>query len=266
MPYLAPTGVAPGGVSATVTASATIGGVEHPTDVPINGGHAPGGIIPIGGGGGLLPTGIIPIGGGGGGIVPTGIPAADSSNSLVFLPAACFQSSQSALPETFQQSTETASSFGSVLKSSTPDNRIQGFNLYVLTLLYYGAALIAELIRFIRRGRTRPGWRARVSKKFGRIFKLGSFPRKAVQIIFLLYIFFGVGLGSAVTIISGRYIFGLRAWVANSGWMESPNPENDGSSFGQLVPIFSTAIILFSFAQIFSGKFPHPLPILFPKV
>ncbi|KAI3320569.1 hypothetical protein HD806DRAFT_524605 [Xylariaceae sp. AK1471] len=189
---------------------------------------------------------------------PTGIPAANETNSLIFLPAACFQSDKNTATATFQDSVKNPDAFfGKTLRQSTPDNKIQGWNLYVLTLLYYGVAIIAEIIRFFRRAKSRKGRRGDIGRKIGRYCQLGTVRRKLISSVFLAYLLGGAGISSAVVFISSQFIFALRAWVYRSGWIElqnNQNPENDGTSFGQLVPILTSALIFFSFLQIISGK------------
>lgn len=194
---------------------------------------------------------------------PTGVPDANLTDSSIFLPAVCFQDGGPAAFSTFQEATSSAKTFFmDNLAKSTPRNKIQGWNLYIITLLFYGVAIIAELIRFFRRGRSRQGLRSRIANQFRRYCGLGTPVRKILQNVFLFYLAFGVGLSLAVIIISTQYIFSLRRWVDKSGWIEldnnNKNPENDATSFGQLVPLFSSAMILFSFAQIVSGA--HALP------
>ncbi|KAI0171694.1 hypothetical protein GGR52DRAFT_433810 [Hypoxylon sp. FL1284] len=185
---------------------------------------------------------------------PTGVPHANETQSSLFLPAACFQTDNHTAMETFEETTSDAYTFFMKnIAHSTPRNKIQGWNWYIITLLFYGAATIAELIRIFRRGRSRPGWRANVGNRLRRCCGLGKPLRKVVQSVFIAYLVLGVGIGCAVTIISAKYIFDLRKWVDKSGWIQqNQNPENDAKSFGQLVPIFSSALILFSFAQIIS--------------
>ncbi|KAI1104821.1 hypothetical protein F4804DRAFT_173116 [Jackrogersella minutella] len=189
---------------------------------------------------------------------PTGVPNANETDSPIFLAAACFQTDGHTVSNTFKELTSNAQTFfKDNIADSTPNNKIQGWNLYILTLLFYGAATIAELIRFFRRGTSRPGLRAKVAHQFRRCCGLGTPLRKIVESVFLFYLAAGVGLSCAVTIISTSYIFRLRQWVDKSGWMQlanNQNPENDAKSFGQLVPIFSSALIVFSFAQIISEK------------
>lgn len=188
---------------------------------------------------------------------PTGIPPANMDDSTIFLPAACFQSDQHSAADTFREVTSSAKSFSDALTHSmSGDNKIQGWNLYIITVLFYGAATIAELIRFIRRGKSRPGWRAHVGDKFRRFCGLGTPLRNLVQNMFLIYLLAGVGISLFVAIASTIYIFELRRWVDKSQWIQLENglnEENDSKSFGQLVPLFSSALIVFSFAQIISG-------------
>ncbi|KAI1204480.1 uncharacterized protein F4807DRAFT_330046 [Annulohypoxylon truncatum] len=189
---------------------------------------------------------------------PTGIPNANETDSDLLLAAACFQTNEHTVSDTFKETTSSAKTFFiDNLAQSTPHNKIQGWNLYIITMLFYGVAIIAEIIKFFRRGRSKPGMRAVIAKPFRRCCALGTPLRKFSQHIFLFYLVLGLGLGCATTIISTSYIFRLRSWVNNSGWIQienNINPENDAKSFGQLVPIFSSALIVFSFAQMISEK------------
>ncbi|KAI1858808.1 uncharacterized protein JN550_012462 [Neoarthrinium moseri] len=189
---------------------------------------------------------------------PTGLPAANETDSLLFLPAACFQSSKSPFVATLQNTTSSANAFFlGTLQDSTPSNFIQGWNWYIVILLFYGAAIIAEFIRFCRRGRSRPGWRGRLGARISRFMKPKSWQRKTVSFIFLIYLLGGAGISCTAVIKSGSYIFALRSWVDKSGWIaleNDGNPENDATSFGQLVPIFLSALVLFTFAQTISDK------------
>jgi hypothetical protein len=199
---------------------------------------------------------------------PTGIPAADETNSLIFLPAACFESDKNTATATFQDSVRNSGAFfGKTLRQSTPDNKIQGWNWYVLSLLYYGFAIVAEIIRFFRRAKSRKGWRGDVGRKVGRYCRLGTVRRKLVSYVFLAYLLGGAVVSAGVVFTSSQYIFELRAWVDRSGWIQrenNQNPENDGTSFGQLVPILTSALILFSFVQIISGELKEPHSRLLP--
>ena len=202
---------------------------------------------------------------------PTEVPPTNETDSLIFLPAACFQNSSSdALTNTIHKTTKNGSAFWDTLKWSKPGNLIQGWNWYIIILLFYGAAIIAEIVRFVRRGRSRPGWRAKLASFFGRCFgrslNRGTLARRIIQNVFLIYLAGGVGISIAATIISAKYMFSLRRWADHSGWLQlegGKNPENDFSSFSQLVPIWTSAMIVFSFFGTISGTghfvipFPH---------
>ncbi|KAK6824623.1 hypothetical protein PG987_012117 [Apiospora arundinis] len=74
---------------------------------------------------------------------------------------------------------------------------------------------------------------------------------------YLLYLSAGIGVSSTAMGKSVVYIFGLRDWVDRSGWVEDDNginPENEWRSFGQLVPIFMTAMVVFAFVQLLSER------------
>ncbi|KAI1802717.1 hypothetical protein F4811DRAFT_554557 [Daldinia bambusicola] len=193
---------------------------------------------------------------------PTSIPDATETQSFLFLPAACFQAGENTALETFNEVTSSARTFfKDNLARSTPRNKVQGWNLYIITMLFYGAAIIAEVVRFIRRGKTKPGWRSHVGSQFRKCRGLGTLARRLMQYIYSGYLVLGWILSCAVAIISTRYIFQLREWVDRSGWVSlvnNQNPENDAKSFSQLVPILSSVLIVFSFAQIISGMLSLP--------
>lgn len=172
--------------------------------------------------------------------------------------------------QTFQATTANSTAFWNTLKLSKPGNKIQGFSWYVVILLFYGAAIIAEGIRLCRRGKSRPGWRSSLARQLRRCFGRGTFPRRIIQNVFLFYLAAGVGISVAATVVASQYIFGLRRWADRSGWIETDkgqNPENDFSSFGQLVPIWTSVMIIFSFAGIVSGKNFIPLyPVVLPSL
>lgn len=190
---------------------------------------------------------------------PTDVPPAAYHSSLLFLPAACFESGNSSLAsKTLRESTANASRFKDVMLHTDPGNRIHGWNLYLVTLLFFMAAILAEGIRFLRRGRERPRWRSRLANKLAPVLYPFRKAKKLMSGIFLLYLIVGIGISAASTIEAGSYIFHLRSWVYSSGWIQfenNSNPEQDATDFGQLVPIFMSALIVFSFLQIVSGGF-----------
>ncbi|KAK8009445.1 hypothetical protein PG991_011996 [Apiospora marii] len=189
---------------------------------------------------------------------PTEVPPANETMSLLFLPAACFETGNSPLKDTFRNTTADANTFfAKNLNQSTPGNTIHGWNWYIILLLFYLAAIVAEAIRYLRRNKHHAGWRGALGKRMSRVFPPRTRLRKAVSFGYLAYLTGGVVVSAIAVVKSIIYIFQLRDWVERSGWMETDNginPENDWSSFGQLVPIFMSGFILFTIAQSVSEK------------
>ncbi|KAH9906402.1 hypothetical protein F4778DRAFT_801643 [Xylariomycetidae sp. FL2044] len=186
---------------------------------------------------------------------PTAVPDADTSDSLLFLPAACFQDNSTGLARILSSSTENADKLGHVLQTSNPGNHVQGWNLYLVLLIFYIAALLVEAIRFCRRGQNRPGWRNKLGLWLSQRFGFTPWMRTIIETLFCIYLLGGLGIGAATVILSARYIFALRHWVDHSRWIKLEsglNPENDGTSFGQLVPILMNGLVLFGFLERFS--------------
>ncbi|RYP58697.1 hypothetical protein DL769_008840 [Monosporascus sp. CRB-8-3] len=191
---------------------------------------------------------------------PTEIPASEEEGVFLFWPAACFQDNTTTLLSTVKDSTSSGHQFlNSVILNSTPNNHIRGWNWYVIIVLFYGVALIAEFVRFCRRQQNRPGWRGKLGNKIRHIIHPRRWARRAISFIFLVYLLGGIVISGITVYKSGRYMYGLRSWVAHSGWMRvdeltKENPENDAKTFGQLVPIFLSALIVFGLAQTVSEK------------
>lgn len=189
---------------------------------------------------------------------PTKIPAANETSSFMFMPAACFQSDQSPFIDTMYNITDSAMDFFErSLIDSTPGNAIQGWNWYILILIFYVAAIVAELIRHIRWVRERPGWRSSVAGKCSLMFSQHPRIRKLFSYVFLAYLNGGIGISAAATIKGSSYIFSLRQWVDKSEWIQTENdmnPENDATGFGQLVPIFMCVMVVFGIFQMISGE------------
>ena len=135
---------------------------------------------------------------------------------------------------------------------------IRGWNYYIIILLFYGLALIIEIGRYLRRCEDRGGWRAVIVKK-GR--KVGERIRLTAQVLewfMFLYPVGGVALSGLLVVTGAQYIFALRTWVDKSGWIkleDNENPENDATSFGQLVPLFMLCFTFFTLLQIGNGMF-----------
>jgi hypothetical protein len=183
---------------------------------------------------------------------PTEVPPFDSSDSLMFMRAICFEGDTS-LRDTISDSFH---------RSTSPGNVIHGWNNFIAMLFWYIAAIIAEATRFIYRGQGRPGWRDRVGRKYRE--NCGFLVRHEiiVVIVFTIYLIGGIAISSWTVATSVQFIMQLRLWVNRSGWMLMPggkSPEDDATSFGQLIPMFLTALTVFSFCQIISGRTVAPM-------
>lgn len=179
---------------------------------------------------------------------PTGVPMRNEKDSLLVLPAACFQSDQSRLFDTIRDSTKNRHSFENVIRNM--DNRIQGWNFYLLILLWYGVAILREVPKLYRYLRRKIAGQPPTQ---GRACDRGPWD-KWIHIIFRMYQAAGIGLSFATVVLAFHYIMRLRGWMDGSGWIDGKNPENDSTSFGQLVAIFLTALTVFAFIQVVNGN------------
>ncbi|KAK8108211.1 uncharacterized protein PG998_010224 [Apiospora kogelbergensis] len=169
---------------------------------------------------------------------PTDVPPANATSSLLFLSAACFETDKSPLHDTFKNTTSDAEAFfAKNIRDSAPGNHINGWNWYILLLLYYAAAIVAEGVRFVRRRKGQAGWGGTLARQVSRIIKPRSNLRTLMKYGNIAYLAGGILVSAIAVVNSISYIFKLRNWVARSGWIEEDNgvnPENDWSSFGQL--------------------------------
>ena len=187
-------------------------------------------------------------------VFPTAVPPANATESLIFLPATCFgdgASLRKAVDDTFHK---------------VDGERIHGWSNYLAMLVWYVFAVLVEVARFFARGKEHgdaaAGWRARASRRLER--SCGFFARRetVVAVLMIAYLVGGIAISTWTVASAGLYIVQLRSWVKHSGWMQlenGDNPEDDATTFGQLVPIFLCALTLFSFCQIISGKCPPGL-------
>jgi hypothetical protein len=188
---------------------------------------------------------------------PTKVPARHETDSLLFLPAACFQAGDSTFRRTLQDSFKDGEQARKAFILSQPGNRIQGWNFYLVILLWYGVALLAEVVRFVRRSRTRPGWRARLHARLvataqkattgkrpehgaaedghARQLRAKSCLSYLMRAARTVYLIGGIGIGATTVVLSAMYMMNLRSWVSNSGWLRQEhgmNPEEDATTFG----------------------------------
>ncbi|KAH8894890.1 hypothetical protein GQ53DRAFT_820558 [Thozetella sp. PMI_491] len=170
---------------------------------------------------------------------PTDVPSNDDMEGaglLMFLPAACFQDLTSNLTDTLGNTFRDGEQFLNTVANRRPG--VHGWDYYIAILLCYALSLLAEAGRYIRRGRDGQGWRAnfvkRVRLSCAYVLRFPRLLRKA-----------------------GTYIFQLRRWVAASEWVRlegNRNPEDDPTTFGQLVPILLCFLTVFSFLQMLHEK------------
>ncbi|KAK4447004.1 hypothetical protein QBC34DRAFT_427801 [Podospora aff. communis PSN243] len=191
----------------------------------------------------------------------------------LLLPAACFQQGDSQLPGALITSLSTEGSQAAFVRS-TPGNRIPGWNNYLIILLLYVSAGVIDIMRIFRRGflSKRHGKRGRIvaglrkglaklncrsGQRDKEISKTSnSWWGSIIFFLFCIYLLGGIGVSAWTVVQSAAYIMDLRRWAKESGWlkMEAGNQsaEDDATSFGQLVPIFTNVILLFNIAQLLS--------------
>ncbi|KAL0783350.1 hypothetical protein CaCOL14_001256 [Colletotrichum acutatum] len=125
------------------------------------------------------------------------------------------------------------------LFQSTPGNYIQGWNLYLVILIW----------RKHREAAENNGWRKH-DNYFIKIFS------GVGKISYGVYLIGGIGICGTTVVMSSLYIMSLRRWVKTSRWLElkegGQSEEDDATSFGQLVPIILVGLTAFTFLSILS--------------
>ncbi len=192
--------------------------------------------------------------GAGGNGFPTEIPQANTTDSLLFLQAACFQTDASHFTQSLDQS---LSSLENIKEAFLDGDRIHGWNMYLAMLLFYALALVVGLGRFIQHGGRKEGRRARIGLWARRTCAPLFRATFLFHLVFALYLAGGIAIASWTVVGSAFYISGLRQWVSTSGWLaleNGKNPEDDPTTFGQLVPLLLIALTIFTMLQVLSGK------------
>ncbi|KAL1838073.1 hypothetical protein VTJ49DRAFT_3093 [Mycothermus thermophilus] len=182
---------------------------------------------------------------------PTEIPSYSSQYSLMLLPAACFQRPGNQIGSEFERAFRASSA------AEFFTGQVHGRANYVIMLLFYCVAVCVSLGRVVRRGLGHDGKRnkfvARMKQKVPFLFRI----RRALYMLFAVYLVAGIALTAWTVAIAAKYVFELRRWVDKSGWIQksnNQNPENDPSTFGQLVPLLLMSLTLFTFMQILSER------------
>lgn len=175
--------------------------------------------------------------------------------------AACFQKDKGAIFDITRQTFgRNGKNLARVLGTSIPkNNKVPGWNFFLLLVLWYAFAIVAEALRFflhfssVRRG----VHHATDLVPQGRIRRIFSPSNKYLGGIFWFYQFVGACFCTVTIVITGLYVTKLRGWMNQSGWIEknqNTNPEYDPTTFGQLVPLLLVLLTVFTFLQLIGGK------------
>lgn len=188
---------------------------------------------------------------------PTEVPPANATDSLMILSAACFQTDASHLATTIAHSLSGTDALRDALVDSDPGNKIHGWNHYLAMLFFFALTILVEFGRFVQRAMpTLPSFRPAA-----RIVRV-------LDGVFAVYLLAGMAISWWTVVDSAAYMSRLRGWVHGSGWMQLDgglNPEDDPTTFGQLVPMLLVVLTVFTFVQIVSGKMLCT-PLLFSKI
>jgi hypothetical protein len=180
---------------------------------------------------------------------PTALPKSNETETLLVLPAACFQADKSALDSTLYDTFGRGGTHLAIdaIGQSSPNNHIVGWNFFILMILWYGAAMIAEFFRLWYRNRAQTN-----KSRWG----------KWISRVFWFYQFVGTVFCLVAIVMSYIYIQSLRSWMDRSPWLkkdqDGTNPENDATTFGQLVPLLLILLTVFTMLQIVGGKPLNP--------
>lgn len=196
---------------------------------------------------------------------PTDIPPPGAEPAFMFAPAVCYQNGQSSFKDTLGQTmNQGGQRFIDVILNSTPDNKIRGWNWYIMMLLFYLAAFLLEVFRSLNRGSDEEGRKRhgimrglkraamigpKASKMFGRIGRL----------LMLLYLLGGMAISGATIFLTSEYLFSLRRWARNAEWLKTDSEsrrssEDDATAFGQMIPVILSLLTIFALFEKWSGK------------
>jgi hypothetical protein len=168
------------------------------------------------------------------GYFPTKAPSRNETDSLIPIPAACFQSDLTSLKNMLENTTANGTQFAESLFNNRPNNYLHGYGYWITLVGLYAIAIsihVGQLLMSERPKLRRNHWAYKVHLGF--------------QLIVL-----GVSIGCLSN--SYTYIQDLRAWMSNSGLIhdvDGRNPEDDIATFGQLVPIGLCGLTVYTFLQ-----------------
>ncbi|GAB1315533.1 TRP C-terminal domain-containing protein [Madurella fahalii] len=182
---------------------------------------------------------------------PTEVPLFTETSSLMLLPAACFQSGDFLFGDEIERTLQAGSLdafFG---------GQIHGWTNFLVMFLFYLVAVFISLGRLIRRGIGQKGWRNTFATSLEKTFPPLFRAKRFFYALFGLYLAAGIAISCWTVIVAGLYVFQLRRWVDQSIWIDrsrNTNPENDPSTFGQLVPMLLMSLTVFTFLTIISER------------
>lgn len=194
---------------------------------------------------------------------PSAIPQPGDQAALMFVPAVCYQNGGMDFKNTFGQTVnQGAERFGNVILNSNPGNRIQGWNWYILMLLFYLAAFLLEVFRSINRGSEHAGRKRHgLVQWLKRATMLGPKGKKVFgglgRGLMLLYLLGGLAISGATIILTSQYLFSLRRWARNAEWLKANEgskrtSEDDATAFGQMVPMILSLLTIFALFEKWS--------------
>jgi hypothetical protein len=205
---------------------------------------------------------------------PTEVPAPDQKESLLVRPAACFGFEDTAILDTLKETFETEEQFLKVMNTSRPANFINGWNLYIIMLIIYAATLIVEFIVYGTKLILKcccPSSRY-TQKSYGKKlvaphYTTTTYKYKYAQVgcgkrlcywAFRIWQAFGIAVCIYTVLKCFLYIRALKLWMNGSEWIARDpitglNPEKDGTTFGQLVPMLLTLLTVFTIVQSVEG-------------
>ncbi|PSN74541.1 hypothetical protein BS50DRAFT_615414 [Corynespora cassiicola Philippines] len=172
------------------------------------------------------------------------LPPSDRMNSLILLGAACFLDPDP-LKKLALISDQQAQSVGRLTKDTIWSSE------RVLWLLIVGGSILAFLYRV--GDLVRPFWKVRRDEHAYDIME-----KKASSRWWPIFCFWVCAITWLLCIVTtvwqGNYLFSLREWVFNSGWMKSDeylgNEEAHAATFGQLAALFAmTGMVIMAFDQ-----------------
>ncbi|KAK4234416.1 hypothetical protein C8A03DRAFT_37805, partial [Achaetomium macrosporum] len=182
---------------------------------------------------------------------PTEVPDDKDKYSLMLLPASCFQGGHLTLADEVEKTLKVGSA------KAFFSGQLHGWPNYVIMFLFYLIAVAMSLGRIIRRGTGRDGKRKKFIHWLKRVFPFFFRIKRFFYFLFGCYLLAGIAISTWTVATAAIYVFQLRWWVNNSGWMQfsnNQNPENDPSTFGQLVPLLLMSLTVFTFLQIVSER------------